>query len=145
MDPLSISASVAGLLAISGKIISVLVKVVQHIDDAPESAQAALFAVKEMDFALQSIRMLLSTLESLRPARRAMVEIDHLRVTVTQTVTTFTKLQALICPYDFDVNSAASAWIRIRWVAKEDEISGVIQRLEGHRSSISLLLNILQW
>jgi hypothetical protein len=145
MDPLSISASVAGLLAISGQIISVLVKLGRNIDDAPESIQAALFSVKEMDFALQSARKLLSSLQKLQPARRAMVEISHLVITITQSATSFARLQALVCPFDYDVNSAASAWLRLKWVTKEDEISNAVRGLESHKSSLSLLLNILQW
>jgi hypothetical protein len=106
---------------------------------------AVLFAVKEMDFALQSTRRLLSSLELLQPKRRELMKIDHLRITLTQAVTTFVQLQTLVCPFDSEADVTPPISLRVKWINKEEEVSGIVQRLEGHKSSISLLLNILQW
>ena len=38
-----------------------------------------------------------------------------------------------------------SFWDRLKWVWKDADILRAIRRLEGHKSSISLMLNILQW
>ena len=145
MDSLSISASVAGLLALSGTIVSVLIKLQQNIDDAPDSIQSTLGIAEETGFVLQSARNLLTSLYHLNPARRRLIEIDHLIIVVTTYTITLTKLQSLIFPFDYDASSAASAWLRMKWLAKEDEISAVVNQLEGHKSSLSLLVNILQW
>jgi hypothetical protein len=192
MDPLSISASIAGLLAVTGTIISTLEGFTSNVKNAPQSALSALFAVKDMKLALASVEKLLSSLSSLERTRKEMIQIDHLVIAITQSVVTLVELESLVRPPGLNVAKSGkqsiqkhkiseprlistscavdavdlppsaslhnnlnevndlwplrlSAWERLKWVWKEADVSRTIKRLEGHKSSISLILNILQW
>jgi hypothetical protein len=145
MDPISISTAVANLLGLIEKISSILHEVISNVKHARRSAQSALLAVKDMGVALSSIQRLLSNLSALRPRRKSMIELEHLVITVTQAVINLQYLESLLVSH-FDSNGFKNtAWERIQWARKEDSIQRAVHRLEGHKSSLSLMLNILQW
>jgi hypothetical protein len=145
MDPLSITASIAGLLGISGKIYSILSEFVSNVKDAPRSVQTAMFAVEEMRLALISVEKLILDVPSVPRKRKALVEVDHLVITLTESVITFSDLEALVSPFVTDSVIDTSAWKRLKWAWKEEKVSLSIQRLESHKSSIIMMLSILQW
>jgi hypothetical protein len=145
MDPFSISTAVGSLLGLSETLALVLHDFITNVQDAPHSAQEALFAVKEMGFALSSAERLLSDLFALQSGRKAMVELEHLVVTITQSVITFKELESLICPEADAKSSLITIRSRLKWAWKEEAVSRAVLRLQGHKSSLSLLLNILQW
>jgi hypothetical protein len=145
MDPYSISTALVSLLGSTKKIASVLHEFISNVHNAPLSAQSALFAVKAMEYALISTQRLLSNLLVLRPDRKAMVELDHLVIIVTQSVITFKKLESLVCPQFVPKSSKTTAWERLQWAWKEEVIARLVHELEGHKSSLSYMLNILQW
>src|SRR6188768_3659659 len=64
-DPLSIAASVAGLLTVAVKISAVISDFISSINDVPESARAALTAVEGMRLTLTSVKQLIDRLSQL--------------------------------------------------------------------------------
>jgi hypothetical protein len=145
MDLYNIATALSTLLGTSKTIASVLHEFISNVHNAPLSAQSALFAVKSMEFALSSTQRLLSNLLVLRPDRKALVELDHLVITVTQSIITFRKLESLVCPEFVLKSSKTTAWERLQWARKEEAIGRLVQELERHKSSLSYMLNILQW
>jgi hypothetical protein len=145
MDPFSISTAVGTLLGLTETLALVLHDFISNVHDAPHSAQEALFAVKEMGFVLSSAQRLLSDLVALRSTRKAMVELDHLVITITQSVITFKELESLICVEADAKSSLVTIRSRLKWAWKEEAVSRAVLRLQGHKSSLSLMLNILQW
>jgi hypothetical protein len=144
MDPLSIAASITGLLAVTSKLRHFLHHFILNVRDAPDLSKSAFSAVKEMNFALSFAQRLLSNLTSLQRDRKAMIEVEYLVIILTQSVITITELEKLVCPTSFQ-RDKRQAWERLKWVWKEESVSRAVLRLEGHKSSMSLLLNILQW
>ena len=143
MDPLSVMASVVGLLAAAGQMTSVLSNVKSSIKDAPRSMDHTLSEVKAVEISLSAIQKFLLGLSSAPRQRITMIQVDQLLATNTEAVLTFSELEALVKP--LATYSESSMIERIRWRWKEDDLSRIMIRLERHKSSLSLMLNIVQW
>ncbi|KAK4103378.1 hypothetical protein N658DRAFT_505735 [Parathielavia hyrcaniae] len=94
-DPLSIAASVVGLLTTAGRICSVLSNFIGAAADAPKSAQDALSAVDEVRSVLAMVEGLLATISNLSSRRKMLVRLDHIRITFTNCVLTLSELESL--------------------------------------------------
>jgi hypothetical protein len=136
-------ASVVGLLAAAGQVTSVLSTVKSSIKDAPRSMDHAISEVKAVEISLSAIQKFLLGLSSAPRQRITMIQVDQLLATLTEAVLTFSDLEALVKPLATD--SESSMIERIRWCWKEDDVSKIMIRLERHKSSLSLMLNIVQW
>jgi hypothetical protein len=75
--------------------------------------------------------------------RRALIGLEPFCVTLSETVLIFAELDTLIAP--FKKISEISWWSRIRWIRSEGNITRAIERLQSHKISMLLILNILQW
>jgi hypothetical protein len=98
-----------------------------------------------MRLALISVEKLILDVSSVPRKRKALVEVEHLVITLTESVITFSDLEALVSPFVTDSVIDTSAWKRLKWAWKEEKVSLSIQRLESHKSSIIMMLSILQW
>ncbi len=137
-DPLSIAASVAGLLATAGKICLVLSQFIGAATDAPQSAQAALNAVEEVRSALDMVKGLIDTITNLPSARRMLVRLDHIAITFSHCVLTLSELESLVCFKDGMMH-------RLRWAWGEKKVMRLLPRLESQKSSLSLMVTVLLW
>jgi hypothetical protein len=146
MDPLSITAAVVGLLAAAGQVATVLSNIKASVSDAPNSIEQTLSHVKELQACFAAVHKFIvgtspATLASQR--RLSMIEVDQLVATLTESVLTFSELELLITP--FETLPQASIRKRIKWAWTEDVVSSIVLRLDRHKSSLSLMLNIVQW
>jgi hypothetical protein len=78
MDPLSVMASVVGLLAAAGQVTSVLSKVKSIIKDAPRSMDHTISEVKAVEISLSAIQKFLLGLSSAPRQRITMIQVDQL-------------------------------------------------------------------
>ncbi|RSL42666.1 hypothetical protein CEP54_015397 [Fusarium duplospermum] len=136
-DPLSIAASVVGLVAAAGKVYGVLSNFVSTAADAPSSAASVLVTVEQMKMTLSSVQSLIDSIESLDPSRKALIQLDHLSIIITHSVLTISELESLVCPKDGLMN-------RLRWAWSEKKVMGLLPRLESQKSSLSLMVAVLQ-
>ncbi|KAM5349715.1 hypothetical protein ACJ41O_006220 [Fusarium nematophilum] len=136
-DPLSIAASVVGLLAAAGKVYGVLSNFVISTADAPSSAASALEAVEHMRLTLVSVQSLIESLDSLAPSRKALIQLDHLSIVITHSVLTISELESIVCLKDGLMN-------RLRWVWNEKKVLGLLPRMESQKSSLALMVAVLQ-
>jgi hypothetical protein len=137
-DPLSIAASVAGLLATAGKVCSALSHFIGAAVDAPKSAQSALNAVEEVRLALDMVKGLIDTISSLPSARRVLVGLDHIAITFSHCVLTLSKLESLVCFKDGMMH-------RLRWAWGEKRVLALLPKLESQKISLSLMVTVLVW
>jgi hypothetical protein len=143
MDPLSILASVVGLLTAAGKVSSILTTISSNIKEAPQHVDDMLSEVNDLKISLSALHKFLLGI-ALAPRRRmALIQLDQLIATLTESVLTFSELEALLTPF------AASSEISItkcaKWAWKEETVSRIMQRLQRHKLSLCLMLNIVQW
>ncbi|KAI8653932.1 hypothetical protein NCS56_01348600 [Fusarium sp. Ph1] len=136
-DPLSIAASVVGLVAAAGKIYGVLSNFVSTAAEAPSSAASVLETVEQMKLTLSSVQSLIDSIESLDPSRKALIQLDHLSIVITHSVLTISELESIVCPKDGLMH-------RLRWAWSEKRVMGLLPRLESQKSSLSLMVAVLQ-
>jgi hypothetical protein len=141
-DPLSVAASVVGLLAAGAKLASLLSETAS-LADAPSSAQAVLTEMREISAALQYLQQFLNGLMNVPAGRQQYILVEHLEGTLTGCVTTYDELEVFIddlkiAPSDMGVLD------RFKWARKEKDVANIVQRLQNHKSSLNLMLTILQ-
>lgn len=142
MDPLSVSASVVGILAAAGKMAPLLTKLTA-LADAPSSAVATLNEISEMTAALRRFQDYLNGTISVPAGCEQYVLLEHVAATLIGSVTTYSELEAIIDSVRVDPETGT--FDRIRWTDKENDIRDIVQRIQNHRTSLTLMLTILQW
>ena len=101
-DPLSIAASVAGLLSVAVKVGTIITSFISSVNDAPESARAALTTVEGMRLTLISVKHLIDGLSQLPRERKGMIHMRHLVVVFREAILSFSDLEAIIvAPAEF--------------------------------------------
>jgi hypothetical protein len=141
MDTLSVAASVVGLLTAAGTISSILSTIKPSINDVPRLMVHVLSEVKEVEISLSAMHKFLTEISSAPIRRIALIQVDQLLVTLTESMLTFSELEAFVKP--LAERSEISLRERVKWVWKEDVVSDIMQRLQRHKSSLSLMLNIV--
>jgi len=145
MDPLSVTASIVGILAAAAKIGESLHSTISVAKDAPQVLSALDCEVREIQAALSSLQTLLADLSSLPPHRAALIQIDHLIATLTGCVLSFSELKTAIAPFTALQKPVVSLRARLKWTRAEGDCLRIVERLQRHKASISLMLSILQW
>jgi hypothetical protein len=98
MDPLSITASVVGLLTTTGSVVSILSKVKAAIGDAPRLMDQLLLQVNELETVFSVVNQFLVGITEAPRQRTSMIQVDQLVATLTDAILTFPELGALIAP-----------------------------------------------
>lgn len=142
-DPLSIAASVAGLLTLAGSLYKQISIFTNGIQGVPQSAFALQLSVFEVRLALDSISGLMDSFLDVPPRRRAMVQIDHLVICLTQLVLVFDELEDFVRTWPEDIQF--SRWKRWRFFAQDEKMTRLNSKIQQQKTSINLVLNVLQW
>ncbi|KAF3291140.1 hypothetical protein TWF970_000377 [Orbilia oligospora] len=142
MEALGIAASIVGLLAAGAKLVPWLVNIADKVADAPDSVKAVSSELKETTIILEQIHIYVLDQQTVTENRRALILLEHISVTLTGFVLTYSDLERHV---DFvRPDRQMSVFDRGKWLIKEKEILEVICRLQNHKSSLSMMLNILQ-
>lgn len=142
-DPLSIAASVAGLLSLSGSLYNRISTFTDRVQYASQSAFALRLSVSEVRLALTSVSGLIESFINISPERRAMVQLDDLIMCLTQLVLVFDELERLVGTWPEDIQ--LSLWQRWRFSGQDEKMMRLSLRIQQHKTSIGLILNVLQW
>ncbi|KAI9694371.1 MAG: hypothetical protein M1820_008971 [Bogoriella megaspora] len=142
MDPLSVGASVVGLLSAGAKLSASLHSIICNVLDAPSLAQNVLQEVGDIAASLARIQIYLNGQAQADPERGSLILIEHILTTLTGCVTTYSELQCLLD----SLNSGENMKIfdKLKWARLKGRISILVQRLQNHKSSLTLMLTILQ-
>jgi hypothetical protein len=155
-DPVSITASIAGLIGLSGQIIAALNNLYalgKSARNAPESISLLMAEMQEMNVICCQVQLLISGADK-QPSnsRRTMISIEHLVATLSGCVLVYSTLDKYLSEVqgitDPDVKASTTklVWERIRWAAwKESEVATVLGDLQRHKLSLNLMLSIIQW
>ncbi len=143
MDPLSVFASIIGILGASAKVSSVLLAFVQSTKAAPKLAQTVLSEVNGLSAILTHLQTYLLGTASLSKSRASLILVEQVIVTLTECVTTFSELEDALGTSRND--GEMGTLDRVRWAMKESKISDIQGRLQSNKSSLNLMLTILQW
>jgi len=126
-DPLSIAASVVGLVATAGKICAALTGLVSTVVDAPQSARDILVAVSEMRPVLEMVQELVDSISALPSNRKMLVRLDHVAITFSNCILTLSEIESLVPLNPDDGVLRRLKWSRLR---NEQKVSRLLPRLE---------------
>lgn len=140
MDPLSITASITGILTASIKVISIL----SLVHEAPEFIKAIGVEVNHIRIVVAALRKFLDRTRQLPPERAALIQIDDVVAILTQTVLTFSELEAFVRSAA-SRNSLLRLRSRISWPWQQAGADRLLNRLQQHKLTLSLMLQIIQW
>ncbi|KAM6539645.1 hypothetical protein FALCPG4_001425 [Fusarium falciforme] len=139
MEPFSAASSVAGLIIAAGKIYSLL-DFISSVKNSPTTVSDAKNEVKHAQSALCSLKRYLNNLASLNPTRTAMIQVDDLRVTLSDAMMAFSDFETLLVTLD----SIARVKTVIVWPKYAKEIKEHMAKVQRYKTSLTLMLNILQ-
>ncbi|KAI1423152.1 hypothetical protein F5Y12DRAFT_716661 [Xylaria sp. FL1777] len=142
MDPLSVAASVVGLLAAGGQVTSLLFTVITKCKDSPTLARSILFEVADISAALGHLQDFISDRTKATSERGNLILLDQLLTTLTGCVTTYSDIQFILT--SLDISEDMGTFDRIKWMRQEERLNTLVQRLQSHKSSLTLMLTIIQ-
>ncbi|KAI0203820.1 hypothetical protein F4808DRAFT_389581 [Astrocystis sublimbata] len=142
MDPLSVAASVAGLLAAGGKVTALLFAALGKWENPPTLARTIMLEVTDISAALGQLQGFLCDRQKVDPDRSSLLQLDILLATLTGCVTTYSDLQYTLT--ELNVNEDMGVFDRIKWLRRGNKLNSLLQRLQNHKSSLTLMLTIIQ-
>jgi len=142
-DLLSIIASVVGLVATSAKIASIAKQLYGSGKDAPTSIRRIGEEMDQLHLIFGRVQMLLKGHAQKIPnrSRLTMLPLHHLMTILTGCVLAYSSL-------DKKLGEVASAGLgaRVRWALwKEAEAGEILVELERYKSSLHMMLTMIQW
>jgi hypothetical protein len=143
MDPLSVTMAIIGLLTAADQISSTLQPLIKKAANAPRE-------IKEMKSSVDGIRTVLSQLQLMLIGksqvgrnRTSLILVEQIVITLSACVTTFSDLDVFVESLGTDANMGLLD--RLRWVTKTSTIQEHMQKLEVHKSTLTLMMTILTW
>ena len=139
-DPLSIAAGVVGIITAAAQMTVLLTRLTKSTVAAPKQARVVLTEVSDIAGILSHLQSFLLGLESPEKSRTSLLKVEKVVTVISSCVLTFSELEMMLDEMktgDLDILD------RLRWARKESTILGLIERLQKHKASLSLLLNIL--
>jgi len=141
-DPLSVAASIAGLLSLAGQVYTTLDTFITNVQGAPSFANRIRIEVDSFRRSLNALHTLLSPWTA-PPKRAALIPADFIVLTFTDATLLFSEIEAEILPliqlHDFDFV------VRARWARKKTQLETLVSRLQWQKLTLVLQLNILKW
>ena len=138
--PLSIATGVVGLIQASYALTKLLANLIGSVKDAPAKAAIAITEISEMSAILEQIQSFFIRFETADKSRTALIQVDRLVNVVSGCVATFSEFEAAL---DKITASSMTLVDRVKWVWDEEKVDDLVARLQRHKSSLSLLVNIL--
>jgi len=144
MDPLSVTASVVGLLAAAGKAYALL-ETISSIQNAPTTIRDAQREIRHTEIALRSLHRFLQKLDP-EPFHHAsgrleMIQVDELRVVLADAMLLFSSFESML--------QSLAGWGRLRvsisWTRYTKQLDEHLGKVERYKSSLTFMLSILHW
>lgn len=143
MDGLSIAASVIGLITAAGQMTTLLYKLGSDIKDAHHIAKKVVSELTDTTTALTQLKKYLDGRAKASAQRRSLISVEHITASITSCLLTFSELDALLKSLHVDTGMGAAD--RAAWVLKKEKVKDLLVRLQNHKATLSLMLNIMQW
>ena len=137
MEPLSVAASIVGLLGAAAKICSL----VKTVNGAFSPMQDVFSEVSDIRMSLGQLQILFFGPEAKHRSRASLLMVEDVIVVLTRTVMTFSELEKVI--EQFKKDQSLRVVTRVKLALKQPTISKLLLRLQSSRASLSLTLTIL--
>lgn len=143
MDPLSIIASITGILAAAAKVTNVISDFVRKEKDAPQSMRSVLAELSDLTVCLVSLQPFINGVKTASRERMSAISVEQIITISTSLVLNMNELEKLVD--SFGLIESLSITCRMRWVKNEDKLTGIIDRVRASQNSLNLVLTIFNW
>ncbi|KAF2180666.1 hypothetical protein K469DRAFT_458159, partial [Zopfia rhizophila CBS 207.26] len=142
MEPLSVTASIVGILAAAAKVVEILGPAISRLKEAQPSAKAICSEINNSITILSALQKLFDNPDVVPQTRKDLIQLDQLIATFTDGVLLYSELEALV----LQLGTATDTWrSRIQWARKEKDFASLLLKMQYFKSSITAILNILQY
>lgn len=148
MEALGVAASIIGLVSAAGKIIAVVAPILSSVHDAARIAAPVHAEAVNCRIVLAALQRLVESLDkaSTVSRRAALVQVDDFISVLMDGVLLFSELEALLLSFGPCEDGKPIPYrVRVKWVQNEKMVGTMLARLQGFKSTTSLILNIFQW
>ena len=142
MEPLSVIASIFGILSAAASISKVLRVTLERSKNVPKSIQDLESEVNEIRKALEQLQAFVLQKAQVSRSQASLIMAEQVVVTLVGCVTTFSQLESFADTLKSD--EEIGIMDRIRWMTKADAIAEMISKLQNHKLSLIMMLMILE-
>ena len=139
MDPLSVTASITTILTAAAQVSNLL----SQVQNAPASMTAISAEVEHIEIVFRALKNFVDRARAVSRPRAALLQIEDVATILTRTVLVFGELQTLMA--SFSPHRQIMLSTRLRWARSESGIRRLVDQLQQHKTSLSLLLQVIQW
>ncbi|RFN55230.1 hypothetical protein FIE12Z_483 [Fusarium flagelliforme] len=145
-DPLSIAASIAGLISITVEAGKFLSPYVSAAKETPQVAAHVFSEIQSTQVILQGLQSLTTNFASVKAQHAALIGVNQVVTILTDGVLLFSELQSELksLPAKDEADEKIPIWARLQWARKEGSLNALILRLQSFKSSMTLVLMILK-
>ncbi|KAI3587306.1 hypothetical protein IWW34DRAFT_712031 [Fusarium oxysporum f. sp. albedinis] len=144
-DPLSVAASVAGLISITVEAVKFLSPYVSAAKETPQVAAHVYSEVQSTQVILMGLQNLTKSLGSVKVQHAVLIGVDQIVAILTDGVLLYSELhKELQSLRAKDGMEKVPLRGRLQWVWKENTFITLLSRLQSFKSSMALVLMILQ-
>jgi len=145
MDPITIATGILGLLGTAAAVIKFLDSAKSAIENAPKTISWALAEVTDVHSTIARLHGLFEHIQSVPEAARALVGLQDAVVAVLELMSSFDHLVHILGPFGVKDPALLKTWDKAKWALKQEDVARAIVRIQTHKGSLTLMLNILQW
>ena len=145
MDPLSVAASIAGLLKGAQELSSILGPYISATKEPPAIAYRVHSEIHNTKIILSAVQSLAQNLRSEHVRNASLIQVDQVVAVLTDGVLIFSELEIACGSLKDQQPSALRLRSRLNFVRKESDLSTLLTRLQAFKDSLNLILTILQW
>lgn len=142
MDPISIAASIVGLLIAASEVSESLNTFIRSVRRAPRLAHDVLREVSDIRACLKQLERYLSNRTTAGSQARLLL-LEDIIIILSDCVITFAELEKVVEP--FKVAQPMHSGQKARWIFKEPEIQRFLGRLKESQASLNFMLTMMTW
>lgn len=138
-DPLSVGASVVGLIAAGGRLIDIIHRMT-HASETLRDIQAELTTLRPV---LSGLESFIEQTQSISSTRTILIPVQDVIAIFTQIVLVHTELEAFVQTRSNGISLADRT--RDALQRGDTGASRLLSQLQRHKMNLSILLQIIQW
>lgn len=143
MDPLSVIASITGILAVAAKITAAVTEFIGKERDAPRSIRSVLMELSDLTSCLAHLEMFVRGAKDAPKTRRDAISVEQIVAITTSLVLNMSELHKILDSFKLDKPMSTS--VRLRWLGSEEKINEILTRVGASKTSLNLILTIFTW
>ena len=142
MDPLSVLASITGVLAAAAKVSSILFNVTKQSRNAPKAVEDVKLEVDSFRAILIQLQGFLLRKQAVNQSRAAWIHVDQVVIVVSGCVLVFSEVETFAKSLQSD--QSIGVIDRMKWTAKASTAADLLVKVQCHKLSLNNMLTILE-